>query len=78
MISPNPGTTSRAGMKPKAKSKSVVGQEKKLLFNAPEVSYFIACLIMVNQLRGLANACESGEIAKGAFMEKANEVLSKD
>jgi hypothetical protein len=62
--------------KSKANSKVVVGQEK-LLFNAPEVSYFIACLVMVNQLRGLARACESGEIPKGAFMGKANEVLSR-
>ena len=30
--------------KSNAKSKVVVRQEKKLLLNAPEVSYFIACL----------------------------------
>jgi hypothetical protein len=62
--------------KSNANSKVVVRQEKKLLFNAPEVSYFIACLVMVNQLRGLARGFECGEIAKGSFMENANAVLS--
>ena len=42
-----------------------------------DVSFFIACLVMVKQLRGLARAFQNGEIAKGAFMEKSNVVLAQ-
>ncbi len=60
-----------------AKSKFVVELDKKFLLNAPEVSFFIAALVMINQLRGLDRALKVGEIGKGTFMEKADAILAK-
>jgi hypothetical protein len=59
-----------------AKSRKVVGRDKFFLLNAPEASFFIAVSVMINQLRGLGSAFQTGKIAKGAFMLKFNTVLA--
>src|SRR5207253_4014427 len=48
----NRSTSSSRMPKTEATSKSGTEQEKEFLLNAPEVSLFIACLGLVNELRG--------------------------
>lgn len=59
------------------KSPSQVPQEKEVLQSEPEVSLFISCLVMVNQLRGLERAFKGGEFNLSAFLDKSNAVLSQ-
>jgi hypothetical protein len=54
-----------------------VPQEKEVLQSEPEVSLFISCLVMVNQLRGLERAFKGGEFNLNAFLDKSNAVLSQ-
>jgi hypothetical protein len=51
-------------------------QKKEFLRNAPEVSIFISCLGLVNELRGLDVAFKRGELARRDFSEKAHAVLA--
>jgi hypothetical protein len=51
-------------------------QKKEFLRNAPEVSLFITCLGLVNELRGLDVAFRSGELTRRAFSEQAQAVLA--
>lgn len=64
---------------PKTTTKSGVGlrQDKEVLANAPEVSLFIHCLVMVNQLRALERGFKNGEIERSAFLDKSNAVLGQ-
>ncbi len=64
---------------PKAPTKSDLGirQENELLINAPEVSVFIHCLVMVNQLRALERGFKNSEIDRSAFLDKSNAVLGQ-
>ena len=59
-----------------ATSKSGTEQEKEFLLNAPEVSLFIACLGLVNELRGLEAAFKRGESTRRDFQDRANAVLA--
>ena len=59
------------------KSTAQVQQEKEVLLTEPEVSLFISCLVMVNQLRGLERAFKGGEFNLSAFLDKSNAVLSQ-
>ena len=61
----------------RAKSRFVVKQDKQFLLNAPEVSFFIAVSVTINQLRDLGHAFENRKIAKRAFMRKFNRVLAE-
>jgi len=64
---------------PKATTKSNFGIEhdREVLVNAPEVTVFIHCLVMVNQLRGLERAFQNAEIERNAFLDKSNAVLTQ-
>ena len=64
---------------PKTSAKSTVQlrQDKDVLLGEPEVSLFIACLVMVNQLRGLERAFKGGEFNLNAFLDKSNAVLTQ-
>ena len=59
-----------------ATSKSGTEQEKEFLLNAPEVSLFIACLGLVNELRGLEAAFKRGESTRRDFQDRAKAVLA--
>ena len=59
------------------KSTTPVEQEKEILHSEPEVSLFISCLVMVNQLRGLERAFKAGEFNLSTFLDKSNAVLSQ-
>jgi hypothetical protein len=69
----------QALLMPKTTTKSIgkVQQDRELLQNEPEVSLFISCLVMVNQLRGLERAFKGGEFNLSAFLDKSNAVLSQ-
>lgn len=69
----------QAHLMPKTTTKSTaqVRQEKEVLLTEPEVSLFISCLVMVNQLRGLERAFKGGEFGLNAFLDKSNAVLSQ-
>ena len=51
-------------------------QKKEFLRNAPEVSVFITCLGLVNELRGLDVAFRSGELPRRNFSEQAHALLA--
>src|SRR5260370_26212543 len=63
---------------PKAKhqSKDPAEQGSDLLLNAPEVSVFMISCGLVNELRGLQRAFESGEINEGILLDKSKGVLA--
>jgi len=59
------------------KSKDLVEHDRNALVTAPEVSVFIHCLVMVNQLRALERAFKNCEITRAAFLDKSNAVLGQ-
>src|SRR5882672_6479340 len=59
-----------------SKLKIRVAKEKDLL-RAPEISVFLACRAMVNELRGLALAFNAQEISKSAFMQSCKGILGQ-
>src|SRR6266404_2668287 len=60
---------------PKAKQ-VLTEQVSDLLLNAPEVSVFMTCCGLVNELRGLQRAFESGEINESILLEKSKGALA--
>jgi hypothetical protein len=52
-------------------------QDSEILKTAPEVSVFIHCLVMVNQLRALERSYKHEDINRGAFLDKSNAVLGQ-
>ena len=68
---------SRTAM-PKAKNHSQVPTEQvtELLLDAPEVSVFMTCGGLVNELRGLERTFERGEINESILLEKSKAVLA--
>jgi hypothetical protein len=63
---------------PKAKHKLKVPAEQgsDFLRNAPEVSVFMNCCVLVNEMRGLERAFESGEIIESALIQKSKDILA--
>ena len=59
------------------KSKLRIEQDNEFLREAPEVSIFLACLGMVDELRHLERAFTQGKIGDREFFEKFNEVLGQ-
>ena len=51
-------------------------QKREFLRNAPEVSVFITCLGLVNELRGSEAAFKRGESTQRDFQDKASTVLA--
>jgi hypothetical protein len=43
--------------------------------SAPEISIFVACCVMINELRGLERSLASGEINSNGFQEKSKTLL---
>jgi len=70
--------STRSSRMPKTTTKSDLGteQKKEFLRNAPEVSLFIVCLGLVNELRGLEVAFKRGELTSRVFSDKANAVVA--
>ena len=64
---------------PKTTTKPTPGieRDREVLATAPEVSVFIQCLVMVNQLRALERGYKHAEIERGSFLDKSNAVLGQ-
>jgi hypothetical protein len=62
--------------KGKQQAKVLAEQGSDLLLNAPEVFVFMTCCGLVNELRGLERAFESGEINESILLEKSKVVLA--
>jgi len=60
-----------------AKSNFGIEQDKEVLVNPPEVSVFIDCLVMANQLRGLERAFKKAEIDRDTFRDESSAVLER-
>jgi len=69
----------RSSQMPKTvvKSKVRIEREKEFLLKAPEVSLFMACLGLINELRGLEAAFKQWESTRPDFQIKANAVLAR-
>jgi hypothetical protein len=62
--------------KAKAKSKSQVNRQEFLL-EAPEIAVFMACCVIVNELRGLERSFRVGDLAQSVFAEKFDTLIGK-
>ena len=64
-------------MKPKAKLTEFEPKDKTFFDGAPEISVFVACCVMVNELRGLERALKAEDIDLAAFEQKSKAVLNR-
>src|SRR5882724_9647643 len=72
------GSGSNRKVMPKGKPKLKVPAEQgsDFLRNAPEVSVFMNCCVLVNEMRGLERAFENGEIIESALIQKSKDILA--
>src|SRR6266403_1925373 len=59
------------------KTKIQVERDSGFLCDAPEVSIFLACLGMVDELRHLERAFRASAMSEQIFFEKFNEILGQ-
>jgi hypothetical protein len=65
-------------LKTKLKTSEVeVEKDKTFFLSAPEISVFVACCVMVNELRGMERALKNGDISPGTFEEKTTTLLKR-
>jgi hypothetical protein len=65
-------------LKPKIKPQvSETEKDVTLFLSAPEISIFVACCVMVNELRGLRRSSHLGDITKSVFQERFGAVLER-
>ena len=65
-------------VKPKLKTTEVeVEKDEAFFLSAPEISVFVACCVMVNELRGLERAVRSGDISTNVCADKSKAVLDR-
>jgi hypothetical protein len=69
----------RAKAMPKTKTKAKVRREREeeFLLEAPEVSIFLACAAVVNELRSLAQSYESGDLTRFDFSRRSTSVVAE-
>lgn len=62
---------------PKTKVKSILKAERKsdFVLDAPEVSIFLACLALTNELRFLASGYETGEVTRADFSRGSSTLI---
>jgi hypothetical protein len=63
--------------KTKTKLKSKVELDGKFLLESPEVSIFVACVAVVNELRNLATAYECGDLSRLGFSRQSTVVVAE-
>jgi hypothetical protein len=61
----------------KIKDTSDSGVQKEFLVNALEVSLFMTCCSMVNELRGIERVFRCGEISESVFQERYDALLAQ-
>lgn len=65
-------------MKPKLKqSQSELEKDNAFFLSAPEISIFVACCVMVNELRGLERALAQDELTRPAFDKKSKSLAER-
>lgn len=65
-------------MKPKSNvSPCQAEREQTFFLGAPEISVFVACCVMVNELRGLRRSRQTGDISETAFLHQTKSVLER-
>lgn len=65
-------------VKPKTKtSEAATEKENSFFLGAPEISVFVACCVMVNELRALERSFQMGDLTPSAFQEKSRKVLDR-
>jgi hypothetical protein len=63
-------------LKSKLKSTEAVPQTDQGFFlSAPEISVFVACCVMINELRGFERSLATGEITSAIFQERSKSLL---
>ena len=60
-----------------AKAKVLVRKGNEFLREAPEVSVFLVCLGLINQLRALEHSFSQGELRDRVFFDKFNALLAQ-
>lgn len=65
-------------LKPKFNPTECEGERELAFFlGAPEISVFVACCVMINELRGLRRSRQSGDITETVFQTKNQSVLDR-
>jgi len=54
-----------------------VERDQVFYLGAPEISVFVACCVMVNELRGLQRSLQTGDITQTAFQDKTKPILER-
>jgi hypothetical protein len=54
-----------------------VERDQVFYLGAPEISVFVACCVMVNELRGLQRSLQTGDITQTAFQDKTKPILDR-
>jgi hypothetical protein len=60
-----------------AKPKLPAERAKEFLSQAPEISIFGVCCVMVDELRSLERCFKAGELSLNAFLEKSSSVVTQ-
>jgi len=58
-------------------SEAAIEKDKAFFAGAPEISIFVACCVLVNELRGLERSIEVGDITRNSFDEKSKGLLER-
>jgi hypothetical protein len=65
-------------LKPKIKlTEPEIQKDATFFLSVPEISVFVACCVMINELRGLDRASQIGDIATSVFHQKSKAVLQR-
>lgn len=65
-------------LKPKVKlTGSEPEKDATFYLSAPEISVFVACCVMINELRGLERAVHAGDIRDPLFREKSRAIIKR-
>jgi hypothetical protein len=65
-------------LKPKLKlPQPTLEKDAAFFLSAPEISVFVACCVMVNELRGLERGQQAGDLSFTAYQEKSAAVLAR-
>jgi hypothetical protein len=65
-------------VKPKSHaSQCETEREQTFFLGAPEISVFVACCVMINELRGLRRSQQLGDVTETAFRQKTKSILER-
>jgi hypothetical protein len=65
-------------VKPKVKQSAPAPEKDAAFFlSAPEISVFVACCVIINELRGLERSLRAGDISQSTFELKCTGLLAR-